>query len=135
MPDDADAPPVMDEPAPDMQVKEHTPVGFWAELVTSIRQEMRPPLVGFFTTGANAPIQGILRGDQVILRCNNAFTMEMVNKPDVLELVGRKASVILSKNVIAKAEDMSAKPQASEKMERLMDFGRTHSNIVNIKDN
>ena len=135
MPDDADAPPMMDEPAPQTQVEENTPVGFWAELVASIRQEMRPPLVGFFTTGVNAPIQGVLRGNQVVLRCNNAFTMEMISKPQVLEMVARKASAILNKNVIAKAEDVTAKPQASEKMERLMDFGRAHSNIVNIKDN
>ena len=135
MPDDVDAPPVMDEPAPQVQAEDNTPVGFWAELVASIRQEMRPPLVGFFTTGANAPIQGILCGNQVVLRCNNGFTMEMISKPQVLDLVARKASAILGKNVTARAEDMTVKPQTSEKMERLMDFGRAHSNIVNIKDN
>jgi len=135
MPDDADVPPVMDEPAPQSQAADTTPVGFWAELVTAIRQEMRPPLVGFFTTGTNAPVQGVLRGDQVILRCNNGFTMEMVNKPNVLEMVARKASAILGKNLTARAEDTTAKSQVSEKMERLMDFGRAHSNIVNIKDN
>ena len=135
MPDDMDAPPVMDEPAPVAPVADTTPVGFWAELVGAIRQEMRPPVVGFFTTGANAPIQGVLQGNQVVLRCNNAFTMEMVGKPQILEMVARKASAILSRTVTAKAEDMTAKPQTSEKMERLMDFGRAHSNIVNIKDN
>ena len=135
MPDDADAPPALDEPVLPAQVADTTPVGFWAELVASIRQEMRPPLVGFFTTGENAPIQGVLRGNQVVLRCNNGFTMEMVNKPNVLDMVARKASAILGRNVVAKAEDMTAKPQVSEKMERLMDFGRTHSNIVNIMDN
>lgn len=135
MPDDADAPPVMDEPVPEPQDEENTPVGFWAELVVAIKQEMRPPLVGFFTTGVNAPVQGVLRGNQVVLRCNNAFTMEMISKPHVLEMVARKASAILGKNVTAKAEDVTAKPQTSEKMERLMDFGRAHSNIVNIKDN
>ncbi len=135
MPDDADAPPVQDEPVPQTQVADTTPVGFWAELVAAIRQEMKPPLVGFFTTGENATVQGVLRGNQVVLRCNNAFILDMVNKPQVLEMVGRKASAILGRNVTARAEDQSAKPQASEKMERLMDFGRAHSNIVNIKDN
>ena len=133
MPDDADAPPVQDEPA--SQSVDNTPVGFWAELVAAIRQEMKPPLVGFFTTGENATVQGVLRGNQVVLRCNNAFILDMVNKPQVLEIVGRKASAILGRNVTAKAEDRSAKPQTSEKMERLMDFGRAHSDIVNIKNN
>ena len=134
MPDDADAPPALDEPDPQPQSVDNTPVGFWAELVAAIRQEMKPPLVGFFTTGENATVQGVLRGNQVILRCNNGFILDMVNKPQVLELVGRKASAILGRNVTARAEDQSAKPQTSEKMERLMDFGRAHSNIVNIKD-
>ena len=133
VPDDLDAPPAKVEEIP--TETENTPVGFWAELVTAIRQEMKPPLVGFFTTGDNATVQGMLRGEQVILRCTNGFILEMVNKPEVLAMVARKASAILGKNVTAKAEDMSAKPQTGEKMERLMNFGRAHSDIVNIKDN
>ncbi len=111
-----------------------TPVGFWPELITAIRQEMKPPLVGFFTTGENAPIKGILRNQQVVLLCSNCFTLDMVNKPEVLEMVGRKASAILGQNVRAKAEDASAEPQNDEMMERLIDFGRAHRDIVNIKD-
>ncbi len=133
IPDDRDAPPIQEEEIP--KAAESTPVGFWAELVSAIRQEMKPPLVGFFTTGENATVQGILRGQQVVLRCTNGFILEMVNKPEVLGMVARKASAILGKNVTAKAEDMSAKPQTSERMERLMNFGRAHSDIVNIKDN
>ena len=134
IPEDKDAPPVPDV-IPTLTAEEVTPVGFWAELVSAIRQEMKPPLVGFFTTGENATVQGILRGEQVVLRCTTGFIMEMVNTPEVLTMVARKASTILGKNVSAKAEDMSAKPQTGEKMERLMNFGRAHSDIVNIKDN
>ena len=134
MPDDADAPPVLDEPAPQSQRVDSTPVGFWAELVAAIRQEMKPPLVGFFTTGENATVQGMLQGNQVVLQCNNGFILDMVNKPQVLEMVARKASAILGRSVTARAEDQSARPKTSEKMERLMNFGRAHSNIVNIKD-
>ncbi len=126
--------PESEEPVAEPAPVEDTPVGFWAELVSAIRQEMRPPYVGFFTTGENAPVKGILRGSQVILRCSNSFTMEMINKQDVLATVSRKASAILGRNVIAKAEDASAKPQMNEKMERLMNFGRAHRDVVNIKD-
>lgn len=133
VPDDLDVPPLQVEEI--SKATDNTPVGFWAELVSAIRQEMKPPLVGFFTTGENATVHGVLRGEQVILRCTNVFVFEMVNKPDVLTMVARKASAILGKNVSAKAEDMSAKPQTGEKMERLMNFGRAHSDIVNIKDN
>ncbi len=134
MPDDVDAPPTLEESATQPQFEDTTPVGFWAELVAAIKQEMKPPLIGFFTTGSNAPIQGVLRGNQVVLRCETSFILDMVNKPQVLELISRKASTILRQNVSAKAEDKSAQPQISEKMERLMNFGRAHSNIVNIKD-
>ena len=133
MPDDLDAPPDPNEPV--TPVADNTPVGFWAELVSGIKQELKPPLVGFFGTSENAPVRGILRGNRVILRCTNSFTMEMVNKPEILELVSRKASVMLNEKVTAAVEDASAAPQTNAKLERLMDFGRAHSDIVKIKEN
>lgn len=131
MPSDEDAPP--EEPIAEQT--QDTPVGFWSELVAAIRQELRPPLSGFFTATANAPVTGILRGNTVVLRCSNEFTKQMVDKPDVLSLVGRKASAILNRPVSATAEDQSADGQDSGRMEQLMQFGRSHSDIVKIKDN
>ena len=135
MPDDADAPPIMDEPAAQPHVSDSTPVGFWADLVTAIKPEIAPGLRGFLTTGDHATVTGVLCGNQVILRCENDFILNMVNKQDVLELTARKASAILGRVVTARAENASAQSSTSEKMERLMNFGRAHSNIVNIKDN
>ena len=134
MPDDDDAPPEVNAVPLQPEPADQTPVGFWAELVAAIRQEMRPPLVGFFTTGENATVRGVLQGNQVVLQCVNDFILDMVNKAEGLSLTARKASAIFGRNVTARAEDISAKPQTSEKMERLMDFGRAHSNIVNIKN-
>jgi len=132
-PTDDDAPPMPgEEVIPSVQ---DTPVGFWTELVAAIRQELRPPASGFFVASPNAAVQGVIRGDKIVLRCTNNFTMEMVNKPEILSLVGRKASAILNRPVSAAAEDISAAPQNSARMEQLMNFGRSHSNIVKIKDN
>ena len=132
MPTDEDAPPeMMDEP----KVKEDTPVGFWSELVSAIRKELRPPVSGFFVSTPNAPIQGELRGNQVVLKCANDFTLEMINKPDILALVSRKASAMLNRPVTAKAVDRTARPENNARMEQLLSFGREHSNIVKIKDN
>ena len=133
MPDDCDAPPIEDEPAAVQE--DESNVGFWAELVSAIRQEMRPPVVGFFTATENAPVRGILRGGKLILRCNNAFTLELVDKPEVRDIVARKAAALLGKTVPVAVEDASAKPQNSKKMEQLMNFGRSHSDIVRIKEN
>ena len=123
------------EEAPATQAADEAPVGFWAELVSSIRKEMKPPMVGFFTTGDNAPVSGMLRGQTVVLQCSNSFTLDMVNKPEILAMVARKASAILGRQVNAKAEDASAASNNNEKLQRLMDFGRAHSDIINIKEN
>ena len=135
VPDDADAPPEAD-PVISAPVQETaTPVGFWAELVAAIKPEVKPGLSGFLTTGESAMIKGIVRGNQVILLCKNSFVLDMVNNQEVLQLVARKASAILGRNVSAKAENASASGQPGFGMERLMNFGRNHSDIVNIKDN
>ena len=132
MPTDEDAPMEMAVPEP---VQDQTPVGFWSELVASLRQELRPPVSGFFLATPNSPVQGVLQGNQVVLRCTNPFTLEMINKPEVLMLVGRKASAILGRPVSAKAVDKTAGADNNAAMERLLAFGRDHSDIVRIKEN
>ncbi len=132
MPDDEDAPPA--EEAPPVPEEEEN-VGFWAELVNAIRREMRPPVVGFFTTAENAPVRGVLKGNQLVLRCSNKFTMEMVDKPEIRDLVARKAAALLGRAVSVSVEDSSASPRSSAKIDQLMNFGREHSDIVTIKQN
>ena len=130
-PDDSDAPPAEEEmPCAD----EPAPMGFWTDLATAVRQELRPPASGFFAPTPNAPVQGVLEGNTVVLRCSNSFTMEMVNKPEILALVARKAGAMLGRGVTAKTVDMSASPQHNEKMDRLLSFGRAHSDVIKIKE-
>ena len=131
-PVDLDA--LIEEPHEPENVVDDAPVGFWTELVASIRQELGPPVSGFFVTTPNAPVQGVLQEGRIVLRCTNNFTLEMVNKPEILSLVGRKASAILNRPVSAAAEDVSVSARNNPRMEQLMDFGRNHSNVVNIKD-
>ena len=133
MPDDADAPPAPEEehaPAP-----LEAPVGFWTDLAAAIRKELKPPVSGFFSATPNAPVRGGLRGDELILECSNEFTLQVVNKPEILQLAARKASAKLGRNIQAKAVDQSAKPQKTSQMEQLLNFGRAHSDIIKIKEN
>ena len=132
MPDDADAPPVMEEEAPPAQRNE-APMGFWSDLVAAVRKELKPPVSGFFVASPNAPVQGALVGNKLELRCTNAFTAQMLDRPDILEIVSRKASAMLGRPVRAEAVDITAKPQGNPRMEQLMNFGRAHSDIVTIK--
>ncbi len=129
IPDDGDAPPIQEE-----NVITEAPMGFWTDLVASIRQELKPPLSGFFVASAGAPVQGVLQADTLVLRCTNSFTMEMVNKPEILALVGRKAAAILGRNVRVTVSDGKDTAADHAKMGQLLSFGRAHSDIVKIKE-
>ncbi len=131
LPGDEDAPPMDAEEAP-APVSE-APMGFWTELVAAARRELKPPAAGFFVASPNAPVQGFLSGDKLELRCTNAFTLETINKPNVLEVVTRKASAMLGRPIRVEAVDMSAKPAGNLRMEQLMNFGRAHADVVKIK--
>ncbi len=127
-PDDDDAPPAPEaEPAPQM------PVGFWTDLTASLRTELKPPMLGFFASTANAPVQGRLQGDALLLCCESTFVTDMINKPEVLQMVARKASAMLGRTVTVKAVDLSVAPRKSEKMDQLLHFGRAHSDVIKIK--
>ena len=130
---DEDAPPELIQDAPSPAVD--TPVGFWTELVAAVRQELRPPLIGFFADTPNSPIKGVLRDGKIVLVCANEFTAEMLNKPELLSIVGRKASAILNRPVSAAVEDCTSSPKSSARMEQLMRFGQEHRDIVRIKKN
>ena len=132
-PDDADAPLELEEPVPPLPQTD-TPVGFWSDLCGAVRKELKPPISGFFAATPNAPVQGALAGDRLELRCGNDFTAKMLDKPEILEIVGRKASAMLGRNVRACVVDLSAKPRDNPRMEQLMRFGREHSDIVKIKE-
>ena len=129
-PGDDDAP-----PAKEMDIPEDpAPVGFWTDLAAAIRQELRPPVSGFFAPTSNAPVQGVLQGNGVVLRCANDFTVKMIDKPEILEIVSRKAATILGRALTVKVVDASAAPPSNKKMEQLLNFGRAHSDVIKIKE-
>ena len=133
MPDDADAPP-SEEDVPPAPRPNEAPVGFWSELCGNIRKELRPPVSGFFAPSPSSPLQGALVGNVLELRCSNDFLMKMLDKPDILEVVSRKAGAILNRPVRVQIVDVNAKPSGNPRMEQLMQFGREHSDIIKIKN-
>ena len=143
LPDDEDAPPDLDNPmdavsghnqAQSAQTNPQVPPGFWTELVTAVRPEVRPPASGFFIAAPNSPLRGVLKGEQLIIACDNTFVAETINRPEILEVVARKAAVLLGRRVAIKVADRSATPQKSAQMEQLLNFGRAHNDIVKIKE-
>ena len=131
LPGDEDAPPVDEEPKP---IVNEAPVGFWTDLAASIRKELPPTMMGNFSGAANAPVQGVLQGDILILECSNPFTLTSVNKPEILSLVARKASAKLGRQIRVTAVDRSNKPKGNARMDQLLNFGRAHSDVVKIKE-
>ena len=132
MPGDEDAPPA-DEEAPPM-INE-APMGFWQELVSAARKELKPPAMGFFNANPNGPLQGAVVGSKLELRCENHFIADTISKPEILEIVSRKASSLLSRPVQAVVVDLSAKPAGNAKLEQLMNFGKAHPDVVKIRNN
>jgi DNA polymerase-3 subunit gamma/tau len=122
------------EEEPPLPVNE-APMGFWQELVAAVRKELKPPASGFFAASPNAPVQGALVGSKLELRCTNSFTAQTISKPDILEVVSRKASAMLSRNIQAAVVDLSAKPQGNPRMEQLLNFGKSHADVVKIRNN
>jgi DNA polymerase-3 subunit gamma/tau len=115
-------------------LQDQAPAGFWADVASAVRREAIQAISGFFATTQNAPLRGILNGDTLSLVCANKFIMDMVNKPDVLELVGRKAAARLARQVRVVVVDEAGMNVNNTQMERLLDFGRAHSDLINIKE-
>lgn len=132
MPGDEDAPPDLEGEQPP---QDESFARLWVEIASGVRKEMKPPYSGFFTASPTAPVQGVLRGDKLVLECDGGFVYDCVNKPDVLQLVGQKAMVKLGKPVRVEAVDLTVKPRTNGHMEQLLNFGRAHSDIININDN
>jgi len=134
IPTDEDAPPFPKEELDPAPATDEAPVGFWPDLAGELRRELKPPISGFFAVSPNAPVQCALTADTLELRCASDFAAQMVGKPDILQLVSQKASAKLGRNIRAVAVDMNARPANSRAMNSLLDFGRAHSGIVNIKE-
>ena len=119
---------------PQEPVEDQTPVGFWTDVAAAVRKELNPSIAGFFATTPNAPLRGIVSGERLLLACLNKYIQEIVSRPDVLELVTRKASAKLGRPVRVVVTDQSAAEEKNEQLEQLLNFGRAHSDIITIKD-
>ena len=102
--------------------------------MTASRKELKPPASGFFVAAQNSPLRGALKGDTLELRCAVTFVADIVNRPDILEIVTRKASAMLGRPIRVSVVDMSAKPAGNPHMEKMLNFGRAHSDVIKIKE-
>lgn len=134
MKDEPATAPIVEPPA-DSKAVDEAPVGFWADVVAAVRAELTPSMRGFFATSENALVRGILSNGILVLTCTNKFTLDIINKPDIISLVTRKASAKLGKPIRVVVADDGGAPIKTAQMEELLDFGKMHSDIVTISDN
>ena len=132
LPSDLDAPPEADA-APATLIHEEMPVGFWVDMVSEIRAELKPPASGFFVTSPNAPIEGVVRENTLELLCSAPFIVDVINKPEILEMISRKASAKMGRAIRVLAVDRTAAKVKTKQMEQLLRFGKEHSDIITIK--
>ena len=130
--DDADAPPESGDVTIEIP-QNQAPAGFWVDMVSEIRAELKPPALGFFVTTPNAPVEGVLRDNKLELVCASSFIVDVINKPEILEMISRKASAKLGRPVRAVAVDKTKLHGKSKQMEQLLRFGQEHSDIIKIK--
>ena len=107
--------------------------GFWVDMVSEIRAELKPPASSFFVTTPNAPVEGALRDNKLELLCSAGFIVDVINKPEILEMVSRKATAKLGRPIRAVAIDKTKLNTKSKQMEQLIRFGQEHSDIIKIK--
>ena len=132
MPDDADAPADVFEEIAEPQL-DATPSGFWVDMVSDIKAELKPPASGFFVTTPNAPVVGVLKENQLELICSAGFIVEVLNKPEILEMISRKASAKLGRPIRVTVLDKTKMKNKSPKLEQLIRFGQEHSDIITLK--
>lgn len=134
-PDDNDAPPAEGAEAPAPPGKDdQLPAGFWTDLVGRVREELKMPAKGFFAVTPNGPIQCRLRGDRLLLVCGSKFTQDVVGDRAVLDVVSRKASSILQRQVTAQAVNKDHQASAGDHFDQLLTFGQSHRDIIKIKE-
>jgi len=114
--------------------EDEAPVGFWADVVAGVKAELSPAYRGFFAISQNSPLRGVLSADRLFLICTNKYVIEMINKPDIISLVARKASAKMGRPIRVAITDGSDVHETSAQLDQLLDFGRTHSDIIKIAE-
>ena len=136
-PDDADdplagmQPPAekKEEPKPEKQA--HT--AFWPELCQRLREGLGMREKGFFAP--EGPIQPVLRGNDLILACQNDFIMGIVKKPEIEALAAEKAALVLGRPISVRfALRSQVSDTGEDPMDALLAVGREHQDIFTIQE-
>ena len=134
-PSDPAAPPAgKQEPTPQPEPAEELPAGFWADLVTQVKQEVSGPAGAYFTLTNQVLMEPRLRGDLLEFVCDSDFVKSTVDTEDTKRVLTQKASALLHRNVrIRFSLSDGVNGGKDDPMNRLTQFAREHPEIAHIK--
>lgn len=104
---------------------------YWHELVQRLRTTLRPPASGMFSISENAPVQGILHDNVLVLTFCADFAESVLNKPDVLQTIKECAGALAGKSVQVQLTRRGTQG-ANSSFDRLLSFGAAHSDVIDI---
>ena len=130
-PTEEDAPPVEPELPP--SPVDEAPAGYWPKLVERLRSVLKPPAAGMFVINQNAPVQGYLQGDVLILEVKEVASAGIIDKPNVLQAVAECASGLLGRPVRARVARAEERKRGSAGLDKVLNFAREHPDIIEIK--
>ena len=128
--DDADAPPEPSEASPKAEAPKDAPIGFWADFVAKVRPELPVKARGFFAP--SGPLSGELNGDLLVLTAESPFVHGIVSDESVLSIVRNAAASMMGRPVGVKLRLRGANEKDDSAFSELLQFGKTHADIVDI---
>ncbi len=91
---------------------------FWPQLIERLKPDLGPPTKGFFAI--NGPVSYKIDGEFLTLLTDD-FPYSYIKKPEVLQLVSQKASIILNRPIQARACLLSTQAQTNAAFESFVD--------------
>jgi DNA polymerase-3 subunit gamma/tau len=137
MPGDEDVPPLPEEPmAQQAPPQPQAPPAFWTDFLAKLHMQLPSNLKGYFSP--EGPVKPALEQDLLTLVADSAFVKKMVDVPQVTEAAIQAASAVLARPIrvrIALKGKNGPVAGGPDPMDKLVAFGREHSDVIKIKEN
>ena len=127
--------PVEEQPPQELPAEptEELPVGFWPEFYAKIGAELPLSDRYLFGTDENSPAKTVLSGNTLTVYADSEMVKDRLDKPEIRQMMAQKASAMLQRSILVRVLSAAQNTEKSASMQHLMEFGRQHNDIINIK--
>ena len=130
-----DPTPVKQAEAPAEAQAEELPASFWSDLVVKAKPELSGSVGGFFSTGPSGMLEPRLRGDLLEIVASTPFVKDAVDDERTKQILTQKASVLLNRQIrVQFCLKGSGNTRKDDPMNRLIQLGKAHPDIVRIQE-